>query len=351
MKTRINSIEPLPSPEQLRRSLPISPRQHAFVEQSRATIRAILHHQSPKKLLIVGPCSVHSIIEAREYASRLRELSDRLQAHFFIVMRTYFEKPRTAIGWKGILYDPHLDGSHQVRQGLELARQLLLELADMQVPAGTEFLDPITPHYLGDLISWSCVGARTAASQIHRQMASHLNLPVGFKNSVEGHYEVAINGVLSGSTPHTFLGISPEGCIAQLSSPGNPDCHVILRGGDERPNFDPETVHRVSSRLQALRLPQRLLIDCSHDNSRRDHRRQPAVFQAVFDQIVAHPQIAGLLLESYLCAGNQEMPQQPSPLRYGISLTDPCLDWESTENLLLWAHQLLAETSYVHQTL
>lgn len=346
---RLMDMKCLPSPQELRQRLPASHSQQAFIAQSRRAIQEIIQGKSSKRLLIAGPCSVHNITEALEYAKKLHHLSLQLKDHFFIVMRTYFEKPRTSIGWKGLLYDPYLDGSHAIEKGLEMSRHLLLELAAMELPAGTEFLDPAVPAYLEDLISWGCIGARTAASQIHRQMASDISLPMGFKNSVYGDYDVAIHGVYSASKPHTFFGINAEGRIAQKTSTGNPYCHVVLRGSEEGPNFDPITIQHVSDKLKNLSLTSRLLIDCSHGNSYRNWAQQEPVFQKIVNQLISQDlPVAGFLLESYLFSGNQEMPQSSFPLRYGISLTDPCLDWESTADLLHKAH---AELSKSHNAL
>lgn len=343
MQSGIRDTQPLPSPRELRKQFPISGRQEAFIQKTRASIHDILRGRSQRHLLIVGPCSIHDVEEAKEFARRLRHLSTQIGDQFLVVMRAYLEKPRTALGWKGLLYDPQLDGSANLNSGIEISRRLLLDLADLEVPAGTEFLDPITPHYLGDLISWGCIGARTAASPIHRQMASSLSMPIGFKNAVDGDCDIAIHGVLSANTPHSFIGLAEDGQVAQLHSRGNAHCHVVMRGGENGPNYDAHSLAQVKRRLESHRLIDRLLVDCSHDNSGKDHRRQPMIFREIIEQILAGgSQIAGLLLESYLLAGNQLPPSTQTPLRYGVSLTDSCLGWDSTEQLLLWAHERLA---------
>jgi 3-deoxy-7-phosphoheptulonate synthase len=343
MINRYYHTEILPSPGELYRELPLSLGQRAFINQVRSQLRDILQGRSPRKLLIVGPCSIHNIAEAREYADRLKALASRTEERFLLIMRAYFEKPRTALGWKGLLYDPHLNGQPNLKEGLTLARRFLLEMADMKVPAATEFLDPFVHFYLGDLIAWGCVGARTSSSQIHRQMASLLPLPVGFKNAIDGDCSVAINSILSAATPHALIGLTADGRVAQLQSTGNPHCHLVLRGGDSGPNFDAQTIHRAALKLQALGLPTQLLVDCAHDNSGKDHRRQSGVFQDLLEQLTSGtPHIAGILMESYLCAGSQ--PPFHEPLRYGVSLTDACMDWESTEALLIEAHGRLSQT-------
>lgn len=344
-------VETLLSPQELHQQLPLRPAQKSFIQRARHVIRDILDGKNSKLLCVVGPCSIHDVAGAKEYAQRLRDLSEEVSERFFLVMRTYFEKPRTRVGWKGLLYDPHLDNSHDIKRGLRLMREFLLELADMEVPCGTEFLDPVAPHYFADLISWGCVGARTAASQIHRQMASSLPMPLGFKNATDGDCSVAIAGVLSASLPHAFISINSQGRIAQVRSTGNSHSHVVLRGGDQGPNFDSSSITQVARQLRALDLRERLLVDCAHDNSGKDHRRQPIALQSLIEQVVNGSQtVAGFLLESYLGAGNQsDLPAQSTcEARYGISMTDPCLDWDSTRKLLLWAHERLLAASAQH---
>lgn len=340
----------LPAPGDLQRQLPLSAPQAAFVRQTRTQIREILQGRSPRKLLIVGPCSIHDIAEAREYATRLVDLSSRIQDKFLVVMRTYFEKPRTALGWKGLLYDPHLNGQPNLTDGLHITRKFLLELAACQLPTATEFLDPFVHYYIGDLISWGCVGARTTGSQIHRQMASLLPLPIGFKNPIDGECQIAMHSIASAATAHTLLGLTAQGQIAQIQSNGNRDCHLVLRGSEYGPNYDENSVRAAVAKLESMGLPTQLLIDCAHDNSGKDPRRQAEVFVSVLDQMVSgNPQIAGLLMESYLHAGNQPLPNAGSAPRYGISLTDACMDWQSTEALILEAYSRIDCGSYVLQ--
>lgn len=334
----------LPSPEEVHRELPLGVAQSSFINLTRTQIRDILKGRSERKLIIVGPCSIHDIQEASEYASRLKGLAKRFEDKFLIVMRTYFEKPRTAIGWKGLLYDPHLDGQPNLRDGLSLARRFLRDMADLRMPTATEFLDPFTHYYLGDLIAWGCVGARTTGSQVHRQMASLVPIPIGFKNAIDGDFHVAINSIVSAATPHTLMGLNTKGQISQLQSVGNQHCHLVLRGGETGPNFDSQSVHHAVSKLHMHGLTSRLLVDCSHDNSGKDHRLQPKVFQALIEQMTETSHVAGVLLESYLCSGSQPPPTHLEPLRYGVSLTDSCMDWESTETLLTDAYKRLSHT-------
>ena len=339
--------EVLPSPQELMNELPRMPHHQAFIEQTRQEIRNILDFKDNRLLLIVGPCSIHDITAAKEYATKLHDLSRQISDTFLVIMRVYFEKPRTTLGWKGLLYDPHLNGSNSIHTGLRSTRQLLLELAAMEVPAASEFLDPASIYYFGDLVSWGCIGARTASSQTHRQIASGLSMPLAFKNSTEGNIEIAVNGVLSGKTPHAFIGMNELGQAALIHSMGNPDCHIALRGGETKPNYDDESIRHALSCLEKAGLPQRILIDCSHDNSRRNHELQPLVFQNVIKQAIdGNNAIRGLILESNLFAGNQSLSLDSSQLKYAVSLTDPCLDWETTKKLILWAYaQINAENN------
>jgi len=287
----------------------------------------------------VGPCSIHDIKGAEAYAKRLKALSEEVSDSFFIVMRSYFEKPRTALGWKGLIHDPLLDGSHQIRHGFELARRLLLFLAEIQMPAGCEFLDPPSAVYNGDLIAWSCIGARTASSQVHRQIASDLPMPVAFKNSTDGNSESAVNGCLAASYPHAYLGLNHQGNLSIHHSKGNPDAHIVLRGGQSKPNYDLNSVRKAFQLLHRAGLPERLLIDCSHDNCKKKHDLQRIVFETVIKQTLeSEAPIYGLMLESYLYGGNQPLKGPLETLQFGISVTDPCLSFEETEDLLRWGH-------------
>jgi 3-deoxy-7-phosphoheptulonate synthase len=334
--------QPLLTPHALKREFPTTEAQQNFVNQSRAQVKNILDGTDPRILLIVGPCSIHDLSAAREYALKLSQLSKSVSDTFLLVMRCYMEKPRTALGWKGMLYDPHLDGSNDINTGLRWSRELLMTLANLQVPVGTEFLDPLAAAYLEDLISWGCIGARTTSSQTHRQIASGLEIPIAFKNNTDGNYEVAIGGILSAAHPQTYIGINNDGQAAILHTKGNSDCHIALRGGESKTNYDPESIEEVLKRLAHFSLPSRLIIDCSHDNSRRKHQQQSVVFQSVIGQIVeGHANIRGLILESHLFEGNQSFTTDRSQLQYAVSLTDPCLDWETTEKLIRWAQTKL----------
>jgi 3-deoxy-7-phosphoheptulonate synthase len=335
------TLEPLPSPNALKAGLPVDARQKAFVDQSRQGIIDILSGRTSRVLFVVGPCSIHDTTAAHEFATNLRQLADHVSSHCQLVMRAYFEKPRTGLGWRGMLYDPHLDGSNDIVNGLRQSRRFLLDLASMHLAAATEFLDPTTPSYLGDLISWGSVGSRTAESQSHRQMISALSTPVGFKNGTDGNLDVAINGLLVAGSPHGFIGINDDGQVSLVRSRGNPNCHVVLRGGDRQPNYDPQSVQETLKRLAAKGLPQRVVIDCSHDNSGKDPEKQIDVFHSVIEQIVAgNDSIVGLLLESHLKRGSQIL-EPGKPAAHGLSVTDPCLDWETTEELILWAYEAL----------
>lgn len=332
----------LPSPHALKNELHASSRQLAFVQEARHQIAQILQGFDRRLLLIVGPCSIHDMASAKEYASKLKSLSDQVSHAFFIVMRTYFEKPRTALGWKGLIYDPHLNGSNDISTGLYQARELLLHLADLQIATGTEFLDPIASHFVEDLISWACIGARTAESQIHRQFASGLPMPVAFKNSTSGNIDVAVNGILSASSPHSFLSIDDSGKIVIKNTKGNSSAHLALRGGETGPNCDENSIAYAVNRLRRAHIAPQIVVDCSHDNSYRKHEEQPAVFESVVRQYLkGNSVIRGLALESHLFAGNQRLISDRSKLHYAVSLTDPCLDWNATEQLICWGADML----------
>lgn len=326
----------LASPIAFKQELPSNTRQLQFINESRTHITNILEGTDQRLLLIIGPCSIHDTHAAKEYAQKLNILAKSVSKSFFIVMRTYFEKPRTALGWKGMLYDPHLDGSNDIESGIRYARQLLLDLADMQVPTATEFLDPLSPLFLSDLISWSCIGARTTESQIHRQLASGLPMPVAFKNSTSGNIHVAIKGVLTAASPHAFFGVDDTGQIAIIRTKGNPHAHVVLRGGENHPNYDAQSIEKTVEQLRKYSLPECVIIDCSHDNSNRCQDRQKIVFESSIQQYLnGNTAIRGLAVESHLFAGNQKIPLDKTQLQYAVSLTDPCLDWKATEKLIL----------------
>lgn len=325
----------LPTPKELQEEIPLTDVHASFIKRSRATIQAILDGLDNRKLLIVGPCSIHDIEAARDYATQFRELAAEVSEQFFMVMRAYFEKPRTITGWKGLLYDPDLDGSHNLAKGMRLTRRLLAELAEMQVPTASELLEITTSHYYSDHLSWGCIGARTSSSPPHRQLAASLNLPIGFKNTTDGCIDNAIHGILSASTPHVFLGFSPSGKMTRVQSEGNDLCHIVLRGGYHGPNYDPKSVMETVQRCQQAGIRDKLLIDCSHDNCEKRHLKQVSAFQMVIDQIAEGNQsIVGLMLESHLLGGSQPI---STNLRYGVSITDPCLDWQTTKQVILQA--------------
>jgi 3-deoxy-7-phosphoheptulonate synthase len=333
---------PLISPEDLDRELPISPEAAATVLAGRRAIQAVLRGEDPRLLMIVGPCSIHDEEAALEYAGRLLKVAKQVEDRLVVVMRVYFEKPRTTVGWKGMLNDPRLDGSFDIADGLRTARRLLLKVNEMGLPAGTEFLDPIVPQYLAGLISWTAIGARTTESQTHREMASGLSMPVGFKNGTSGDSDIAIAAMISARSEHAFLGIDGAGKICVVHTAGNPDGHVVLRGGADGPNYDEASVRDVQRRLAAAGLPERLLVDCSHANSNKDHQMQPIAFRDVIAQRAGGNEgIVGLMLESHLFPGSQKLGSDPSTLQYGVSITDACIGWEDTETLLREAAERL----------
>jgi 3-deoxy-7-phosphoheptulonate synthase len=335
---RISKIRPLTSPESIIEDLPADDQVAAHVERSRRAVAQILAGHDDRLLVVVGPCSIHDVAAALEYGRRLKEVADRLSRDLFVVMRVYFEKPRTTVGWKGLINDPGIDGSFAVNEGLRTARALLLELGRQEMPTGCEFLDTITPQYFADLVSWGAIGARTTESQVHRELASGLSVPVGFKNGTDGNVQIAIDAVLAARHPHCFLGVTKQGSSAIVATNGNPDCHVILRGAANGPNYQAAAVARVTAALSRAGLAERLMIDCSHGNSGRDPARQPAVARDIGLQIRAgSQQIAGIMIESHLVAGRQEPPGPGvgrDALLYGQSITDACLGWDDTASLL-----------------
>ena len=326
--------EPLVAPTVLKRQLPVDEAIVRTVVEARETIRAILSGRDRRLLCIVGPCSIHDPSAAMEYAQRLRALKDEVAERIFLVMRVYFEKPRTTIGWKGLINDPHMDDSCDMREGLAIARRLLIDVNRLGLAAGTEMLDPITPQYIADLIAWSAIGARTTESQTHREMASGLSMPVGFKNSTEGNLQVAVQAIQSARRPHSFLGITQDGLTAIVRTSGNPDTHVVLRGG-RTPNFDASSIGDCVAMLAKAKLEPRLMVDCSHAQTGKDYRVQPQVFDALIQQVRGGSSaIMGVMLESNLEAGNQAPNADRAKLRYGVSVTDPCIDWPTTEDCL-----------------
>ncbi len=337
----IVSQQPLLSPSALHDAVPASARATQTVSAARTAVANILKGQDKRLLVVVGPCSIHDITAAKDYAQHLKALADELRDQLFIVMRVYFEKPRTTVGWKGLINDPRMDDSFHIEEGLHIARQLLVDLNDMGLPCGTEALDPNTPQYLGDLIAWSAIGARTTESQTHREMASGLSSPVGFKNGTEGDLGVAINAMLSAAQPHVFLGLNGDGQVALTHTRGNAFGHLILRGGAV-PNYDSVAVAQAEAELKAARLAVNIVVDCSHANSRKNHALQSLVLKDVIGQIADGCQsIKGVMLESNLFEGNQKL-GDPKDLRYGVSITDACLGWDTTACDLRDAAQRLA---------
>ena len=331
----VRNTVPLPTPRELEAELPMSDEVRASVVRGRQAIEDILDGRDSRLLIITGPCSIHDEQAALEYAERLARLNEELGDRVCIAMRVYFEKPRTTVGWKGMIYDPDLDGSFDIASGLRRARQLLLTIAGMGLPTATEFLDPITPQYLADLISWTAIGARTTESQTHRQMASGLSMPVGFKNSTEGNIQIAVDAMLSSREPHAFLGIDGDGRTCTVLTSGNPHGHMVLRGGADGPNYAAVHVHAVYDRLERAGLPRQVLVDCSHANSNKDHTLQSIAFRDVLAQRSAGDMgVIGLMVESHLFEGKQSLGDDPSELRYGVSITDACIGWDETAELL-----------------
>ncbi|MDO4698196.1 MAG: 3-deoxy-7-phosphoheptulonate synthase [Pasteurellaceae bacterium] len=322
------------TPNALKTEFPLPENLRKQIENSRNIISNIIHKKDPRQLIVIGPCSIHDPVSAIEYAKKLKQLADKVSDKLYIVMRVYFEKPRTTVGWKGLINDPNLNGTFEVEKGLRIARKLLLDIAELGLPLATEALDPISPQYLADLFSWSAIGARTTESQTHREMASGLSMAVGFKNGTDGNLDVAINAMQASAQGHSFIGINQQGQVTVLTTKGNPDGHVILRGG-KTPNFEAEYVAECEQALAKAGLPQAIMIDCSHGNSNKDYRRQPLVVENVLQQLLAgNRSIIGLMLESHLFAGNQSSEQPFEQMQYGVSITDACIDWQTTEQLL-----------------
>ncbi len=332
--TRITGYDPLLSPAALLDELPLSERATATVEQSRTEVRAVLDGHDDRLLVIAGPCSVHDPAAALEYAGLLRDAAGRCRADLLVVTRVYFEKPRTVTGWKGLINDPGMDGGHDVHRGLRTARRLLRDIVSLGLPVGCEWLDPITPQYIADTVTWGAIGARTTESQVHRQLASGLSMPVGFKNGTDGDVQVAVDACRTAATGHTFFGVTHNGVAAVVTTAGNPDTHVILRGGRTGPNYEASDIAKALDLITAAGLPRRLMVDASHGNSGKDHRRQPVVAAAIAEQVAAGEHgLAGVMLESFLHEGRQE-PGPPATLTYGQSVTDACLDFGTTAAVL-----------------
>lgn len=340
---RIRSLEPLVPPARLCNLLPLGPEAAATIVTGRRAVERVLAGEDPRLMAIVGPCSIHDVAAARDYAGRLKALADALGDRLLVIMRVYFEKPRTTVGWKGLINDPHIDDTFDVATGLRLARSLLIEIAALGLPTATEFLEPITPQYIADTIVLGAIGARTTESPTHRQMASGLSMPVGFKNSTDGSLQAAIDAMQAAKTPHSFLGIDNDGGTCVVSTTGNPWGVLMLRGGRSGSNYSPEVMHEARAKLEKAGLPPRIIVDCSHANSGKDHTRQAAVWRDVLEQRVAGDRsIVGLMLESNIHPGAQPADADRSKLAYGVSITDACIGWEETEALLREAHGRLA---------
>ncbi len=331
----VTSFASMPTPEALHAKLPLTDKASDTVTKGRADLRAILERKDKRLFVVVGPCSIHDPVAGLDYARRLKALQEEVKETMLLVMRVYFEKPRTTTGWKGYINDPFMDDSFRVDVGMEKARHFLLDVCELGLPTATEALDPISPQYLGDLIAWTAIGARTTESQTHREMSSGLSTPVGFKNGTDGDIGIAINAILSAANPHAFLGINSQGNVSVVRTRGNPHGHVVLRGGDGRPNYDSVSVAIAEQSLQKAKLPANIVIDCSHANSYKKPELQPLVMTDVVNQIVhGNQSIVGVMIESNIAAGNQKIPADLSELKYGCSVTDACIDWETTVHML-----------------
>ncbi|KOP23919.1 phospho-2-dehydro-3-deoxyheptonate aldolase [Hapalosiphon sp. MRB220] len=340
--THIESYHPLLTPNELKSRLPLTDLVQQKILNYRQEIQNILDFKDRRKFIVVGPCSIHDTKVAIEYSHKLKNLAEQVQDKLLLVMRVYFEKPRTTVGWKGLINDPDMDDSFHIEKGLLMARSLLLKIAELGLPVGTEALDPIVPQYISELITWSAIGARTTESQTHREMASGLSMPVGFKNGVDGNINVALNALQSAQKPHHFLGINHMGQVSIFKTRGNAYGHVILRGGSGKPNYDPTSVKQVEERLKEANLPPRIVIDCSHGNSNKDYKLQGFVFENVIQQIVdGNTSIVGMMLESNLYEGNQVIPNKEQQLKYGVSVTDGCIGWNETEEIISAAYRQL----------
>lgn len=337
----IEGFTQLISPAKIKELLPIPEKAVQTVLQGRTDVENILTKKDPRLLMVVGPCSIHDTEAALEYADRFSKLKDQVDDKICLIMRVYFEKPRTTVGWKGLINDPDLNSSYNINQGLQTARKLLIDINEMGIPTATELLDPIVPQYIAGLLTWVAIGARTTESQTHREMASGLSMPVGFKNSTDGSLDAAVNAMMASGSPQHFLGIDANGFSSVVSTKGNPYGHIVLRGG-AHPNYDPVSVARVQDKLSQKGLMEAIMIDCSHDNSGQKQKGQPFVFKSVLDQrISGNTSIIGLMLESNLNEGNQKCSDDLSTLKYGVSVTDECISWESTESLIYEAYDRL----------
>ena len=339
----VKEIVPLLAPRAMKALSPTPATVNATVALSRERVIRILTQEDQRLLVVIGPCSIHDEKSALEYAARLSKLQKELAGKMEIVMRVYFEKPRTTVGWKGLINDPHLDGSQDIEAGLKIARKLLVEIVGMGLPAATEFLDPVVPQYIADLITWAAIGARTTESQTHREMASGLSMPVGLKNSTDGSLQVAIDAMGATRHPHSFLGMNEDGVTSIVRTSGNPHAHVVLRGGRAMTNYDAASIKAAEGTLISEKLPAVLMVDCSHANSEKKFAKQEEVWRSVIEQRIGGTKsLIGLMVESHLSEGNQPIPKTLKELRYGVSITDSCIGWEATERMLRWAYETLA---------
>jgi 3-deoxy-7-phosphoheptulonate synthase len=335
---KIKSITPIIAPSDLRQVFPLSPEGSSFVSDSREQIKNIIRGKDRRLMVVVGPCSIHDPKSAIDYAERLAKLSKQVSDQLLLIMRVYFEKPRTTIGWKGLINDPDMNGSHQISKGLGIARSLLCKMTELKLPVATEMLDPITPEYLADMLCWGAIGARTTESQTHRELASGLSFPIGFKNGTDGNLQIAIDAMISAQHSHSFLGINREGLTSIIQTTGNPEVHIVLRGGN-KPNYYADDIRNTEEMLTKNNLHPTIMVDCSHGNSEKNHEKQPLVMENVISQIVAgNSSISGVMIESFLEAGNQPIPKDLEQIKYGVSITDKCIDWETTERTLWEAH-------------
>src|SRR5271154_4042609 len=342
----VKEIVRLLSPRELKAQSPTTDTANATVARSRERVIRILRQEEPRLLVVIGPCSIHDEKGALEYAEKLNALRKEFADRMEIVMRVYFEKPRTTIGWKGLINDPHLDGSQDIEAGLKIARKLLLEITGMGLPAATEFLDPIVPQYIADLVTWAAIGARTTESQTHREMASGLSMPVGLKNSTDGSLQIAIDAMGATRNQHSFLGINEDGITSIVRTNGNPNAHVVLRGGRAKINYDAESIRAAEEKLTAEKLPPVLMVDCSHANSEKKFAKQEDVWHSIIQQRVEGTKpLIGAMVESHLHEGNQPIPKNAADLKYGVSITDSCIGWETTERMLRWGYEALAKIS------
>ncbi|MGC6480936.1 MAG: 3-deoxy-7-phosphoheptulonate synthase [Porticoccaceae bacterium] len=340
----IEAPEILITPAELKREIPLTEKARQTVAEGRQVIENILSGKDHRVLVVVGPCSIHDLDAAQEYALRLKKLAEKVSDSLYIVMRVYFEKPRTTVGWKGLINDPYMNDSFKITDGLHIGRKLLRDILEIGLPTATEALDPISPQYMQDLIAWSAIGARTTESQTHREMASGLSSSIGFKNGTDGGLTVAINALQSVANPHRFLGINSDGKVSIVTTRGNPNAHVVLRGGNGKPNYDSVSVSICEQELEAANIKPNIMVDCSHANSNKDHNLQPLVLDNVSNQILeGNTSIIGVMLESHINSGNQKLSSNPEDMKYGVSVTDACIDWETTESSLVEMAEKLRE--------